>query len=192
MQLDADVQLTPCRSAPTTPGPVGLGLGTIDHAEPFQFSISVPDGLPSPFTPRTAPTAQQSEPLTHETSKRPPPCPAGTGGVAARVHVVPFHVSTSGAKVLPEPEPMFSMETPAQALGGVGARRPEQDVVHAGTRRGGHVPARRHGAAPRLGDDADGADDERQQRCSQGQPSGVSNSGPTNVGEVHGGMSRDH
>ena len=26
---------------------------------------------------------------------------------------MPFHVSTSGAKVPPEPEPMFSMETPA-------------------------------------------------------------------------------
>ena len=90
-----------------------MGLGTADHVEPFQFSISVPDGLPSPFTPRTAPTAQQSEPVTHEMSKSPPPWPAGTGGVAARVHVVPFHVSTRGAKVLPEPDPMFSMETPA-------------------------------------------------------------------------------
>ena len=62
-QLDADVQLTPCRSAPPTPGPVGVGLGTIDQEEPFQFSIRVPLGFPPPLTPSTAPTAQQSDPL---------------------------------------------------------------------------------------------------------------------------------
>src|ERR1700689_616156 len=39
-QLDADAQLTPWRNAPTTPGPVGAGLGTIDQETPFQFSIS--------------------------------------------------------------------------------------------------------------------------------------------------------
>src|ERR1700728_3528018 len=86
-QLDADVQLTPCRFAPTTPGPVGVGLGTIDHEVPFQFSISVPVGFPSPAaTPRTAPTAQQSDPLTQDTAKNPPKWPGGSGGCAPRVH----------------------------------------------------------------------------------------------------------
>ena len=72
-QFDADVQLTPCRTAPTTPVPVGVGLGTIDQPEPFQFSMSVPVGFPFPATPRTAPTAQQSDPDTQEMSKNPPP-----------------------------------------------------------------------------------------------------------------------
>ena len=98
VQFDADVQLTLCRIAPATPAPVGVGLGTIDQAVPFQFSMSVPIGLPPPADSfSSVPTAQQSEPLTQEMSKNPPPSPAGSGGVASNVHDVPFQVSTSGA-----------------------------------------------------------------------------------------------
>src|ERR1039458_2671403 len=96
-QFDEEVQLTLCRIAPATPGPVGFGLGTIDQEEPFQFSISDPVGFPCPFTPRAAPTAQQSDPLRQEMSKNPPPWSGGTGCVAASVQAVPFQVSTIGA-----------------------------------------------------------------------------------------------
>ena len=110
MQLDADAQLTPWRSAPTTPGPLGFGLGTMDHAVPFQFSTRVADGPPLPMAPTMAPTAQQSDPVTHETAKKPPPAPAGNGGCAASAHDVPFQFSTSGEKV--PLELMFRMEIP--------------------------------------------------------------------------------
>ena len=109
-QLDAEIQLTPCRTAPTTPGPVGVGLGTTDQALPFQFSMRVPVGFPFPLTPRTAPTAQQSDPVTHETLNSPPPRPGGSGGGAASVQVVPFQVSASGEKV--PLELMFWIEIP--------------------------------------------------------------------------------
>ena len=124
-QLDADVQLTPCRIAPTTPGPVGFGLGTTDQALPFQFSMRLPDGPPLPFMPTIAPTAQQSDPVTHETAKNPPPWPAGSGGWAASVQAVPFQLSTRGAKV--PLELMFWMEIPTprhcRALGQAEPRR---------------------------------------------------------------------
>ena len=48
MQLDADAQLTLERMAPTTPGPLGVGLGTTDHDVPFHCSMRVPVGFPLP------------------------------------------------------------------------------------------------------------------------------------------------
>src|ERR1700722_3857404 len=110
MQFDADEQVTPCRTAPTTPGATGLALGTIDHEVPFQFSISVPVGFPLPATPRIAPTAQQAVPPTQATSKKPPPSPAGSGGWAPRLQLDPFQVSNSGVSV--PPALMFAMEIP--------------------------------------------------------------------------------
>src|ERR1700733_11379873 len=94
MQLDADAQLTLERMAPATPGPLGVGLGTTDHDVPFHCSISVPVGFPLP-DPTTAPTAQQSEPLTQVAPKSPPPSPPGNGSETI-VHDVPFQVSKSG------------------------------------------------------------------------------------------------
>ena len=108
-QLDDDVQLTLCRMAPATPLPVGVGLGTVDQADPSQCSASVPTGLP--FPPdwlRTVPTAQQSDPLRHETPKNPPPSFAGSGD-ATRVQAEPFQVSASG---LNPPLPLNWMLTP--------------------------------------------------------------------------------
>ena len=109
-QLEADVQFTSCRSAPPTPGPVGVGLGTTDQALPFQFSIRVPDGPAFPPAPTIAPTAQQSDPVTHDTPNNPPPWPAGSGGGAASTQAVPFQVSTIGENV--PLELMFTMEIP--------------------------------------------------------------------------------
>ena len=94
MQLDADAQLTLDRMAPATPGPLGVGLGTTDHDVPFHCSTRVPVGFPLP-DPTTAPTAQQSEPLTQVASKSPPPSPPGNGS-GTSVHVVPFQASMSG------------------------------------------------------------------------------------------------
>ena len=78
MQLDTDTQLTLERMAPTTPEPLGEGLGTTDHDVPFHCSMRVPVGFPVP-DPTTAPTAQQLEPLIHVASKSPPPSPPGNG-----------------------------------------------------------------------------------------------------------------
>jgi hypothetical protein len=66
-QSAAETQLTPSRTAPTAPE--GVELGITVHALPFQVSVRVPTGL---FwtPPRTAPTAQQSEPVTHLTDSR--------------------------------------------------------------------------------------------------------------------------
>ncbi len=92
------------------PAPDGVGLGTMDQAPPSQCSMSVPTGFPLPELASTVPTAQQSEPLTHETSKNPPPSPAGSGGCGSSAHTVPFHDSTSG-----ENDPlvlMFWIDTP--------------------------------------------------------------------------------
>jgi hypothetical protein len=94
MQLDADAQLTLERRAPTTPGPLGVGLGTTDHDVPFHCSMRVPVGFPLPAA-TAAPTAQQSEPLTQVMSKSPPPSPSGNG-IGTSVHVVPFQASISG------------------------------------------------------------------------------------------------
>jgi hypothetical protein len=94
MQLDADAQLTLERMAPTTPGPLGVGLGTTDHDVPFHCSMRVPVEFPVP-DPTAAPTAQQSEPLTQVASKSPPPSPPGNG-IGTSVHVVPFQASMSG------------------------------------------------------------------------------------------------
>jgi hypothetical protein len=94
MQLDADAQLTLERRAPTTPGPIGVGLGTTDHDVPFHCSIRVPVGFALPAA-TAAPTAQQSEPLTQVASKSPPPSPSGNG-IGTSVHVAPFHASISG------------------------------------------------------------------------------------------------
>jgi len=94
MQLDADAQLTLERMAPTTPAPLGVGLGTTDHDVPFHCSVRVPVGFPLPVA-TTAPTAQQSEPLTQVTSKSPPPSPPGNG-IGTSVHDVPFQASRSG------------------------------------------------------------------------------------------------
>lgn len=96
-QFDVDVQLTLWRRAPTSPS--GVGLGTIDHESPSQCSVSEPVGDPSPATPRTAPTAQQSDPLMQVTSKRPPPLAAGIAGLGVSVHDVPFQCSTRGVNV---------------------------------------------------------------------------------------------
>src|SRR5580704_12497465 len=94
MQLDADVQLTLDRMAPATPGALGVGLGTTDHAVPSQCSARVPVGFPVP-DPTTAPTAQQSEPLRQVAPKRPPPSPSGNDK-GTSVHVVPFQDSMRG------------------------------------------------------------------------------------------------
>src|SRR5580704_4386565 len=94
MQLDADAQLTLVRTVPTTPGPLGEGLGTADHDTPFHCSMRVPVGFPLPAA-TVAPTAQQSEPLTQVASKSPPPSPSGNG-TGTSVQVVPFQASTSG------------------------------------------------------------------------------------------------
>ena len=48
MQSDADVQVTPWRNAPTTPLPLGVGVGTTDQVAPFQFSTNAPVELPLP------------------------------------------------------------------------------------------------------------------------------------------------
>ncbi len=95
-QLDDDVQLTLCRMAPATPLPVGVGVGTVDQTDPSQCSESVAVGLPvPPDSSRTVPTAQQFDPLRHETLKSPPPSFAGSGD-ATCVQVDPFQVSASG------------------------------------------------------------------------------------------------
>ena len=95
-QLDEDVQLTLCKMAPATPSPVGVGVETIDQADPSQCSASVAVGLPlPPDSSSTVPTAQQSDPLRHETPKNAPPSLAGSGD-ATRVQVDPFQVSASG------------------------------------------------------------------------------------------------
>src|SRR5271165_5092311 len=72
-QLDDDVQLTLCRIAPTTPGPVGVGLGTMDQEVPSQCSVSGPLGFPFPASSMAAPTAQQSDPPAQEIPNSPPP-----------------------------------------------------------------------------------------------------------------------
>ena len=109
MQLDADAQLTLERMAPTTPGPLGVGLGTTDHVLPFHCSMSVPVGFPLPAV-TAPPTAQQSEPLTQVASKRPPPSPSGNGS-GTSVHVEPFQDSMSGLGN-DWPPPMFSRVMP--------------------------------------------------------------------------------
>jgi hypothetical protein len=94
MQLVVDTQLTLERTAPTTPGPLGVGLGTMVHDVPFHCSMRVPVGFPLPAV-AAPPTAQQSEPVTQVAPKSPPPSPSGNG-VWAIVHVAPFQASTSG------------------------------------------------------------------------------------------------
>ncbi len=66
-QSDASTQSTLRRNAPVAPA--GVGLGTTDHDVPFQFSVSVPKVGAPVVLPRAPPTAQQSEPVTHVTSK---------------------------------------------------------------------------------------------------------------------------
>ena len=140
MQLDADVQLTLERMAPTTPGPLGVGLGTTDHDVPFHCSMRVPVGFPLP-DPTTAPTAQQSEPLTQVASKSPPPSPPGNG-IGTSVHVVPFQASMSGlADDGPGPAEIPQADAHSPTLECVGARRAEQDVIESRSRDGGDVPA---------------------------------------------------
>ena len=106
----ADAQLTPLRMAPATSGPVGLGLGTADHSEPSQCSVRVPVGFPVPDA-TTAPTAQQSDPLTHVAPKNPPPSPGGNEGVTSD-HAEPFHDSMSGFAVDGPPPPRLVKEMP--------------------------------------------------------------------------------
>ena len=105
MQLDAEAQLTLERMAPTTPGALGVGLGTMDHDAPFHCSMRVPVGFPLP-DPTTAPTAQQSEPLMQVAPKSPPPSPPGNG-TGTSVHVVPFQDSISGLADDGLPPPRF-------------------------------------------------------------------------------------
>ena len=99
MQLDADVQLTLCRIAPATPAPVGVGLGTIDQAVPFQFSISVPIGLPPPAGLVQLGPHRPAVGTAHAGDVEEPPAVAGRqrAACAFSVHDVPFQVSTSGA-----------------------------------------------------------------------------------------------
>jgi hypothetical protein len=62
----ASRQETPSRSPRVASR--GVGLGTTDHEDPFQFSISAPAGLPLWFV--IAPVAQQSRLLTQVTPLR--------------------------------------------------------------------------------------------------------------------------
>jgi hypothetical protein len=87
-QLVVLVHATPKRSL--FAAPAGFGLATIDHAEPFQCSMSVLAG-PRPATP----TAKQLVALGHATENRP-----GDGdplglGLATIDHAVPFQRSMS-------------------------------------------------------------------------------------------------
>ncbi len=105
-----------------------MGLGTTDHDVPFHCSMRVPVGFPLPVA-TTAPTAQQSEPLTQVASKSPPPSPPGND-VGTSVHVVPFQASTSGLTDdgLTAAE-VRQGDADGPTLERVGARRTKQDVI---------------------------------------------------------------
>lgn len=109
-QIEADAQLTLVRIAPVTPGPLGLGLGTIDQPAPLQCSMRVPVGFEEPEA-SIAPTDQQSDPLTQVAPNNPPPSPDGNGS-ASSVHVEPFHDSMRGLTVDGEPPERFDNEMP--------------------------------------------------------------------------------
>lgn len=90
--IHADRLLHETAAKPLYACPLGLGLRTIDQAEPFQDSVRV-TGIELLFV--YDPTATQNDALTHETPLSPTSVPPFGTGLRTTVQDEPFHISAS-------------------------------------------------------------------------------------------------
>ena len=89
-----------------------FGLGSMDHSDPFQFSMKAAGWNPPPPPPPKVPeepTAQHWVALTQERLFRMDPVPAGSGTEEdTSVHDTPFHCSMR----IPDAFPVSSVNAP--------------------------------------------------------------------------------